>query len=329
MSLRPWAAIAIALVVTILPAWSVHGDSGRDLPWAWLYDVFDSSPFQSDGGWWVVEGAGLERGQFWYDPVDHSLVTRVDSRLATTKLVRALPRALGGSDSFEFGALLLIQSEGFHASPYAFFEIAFGLTNSATTGTDRSGGLDGGPGEDPGDNDTYDTAEWDFFPNISPVFGGPTVGPTIVGGRAGDAWYDNFAFNFGPGTDLADEIAEGLLSATGLPLDTLLDARVIYDAARKLVYMRIWALKPGGWRELPIRVPPTDVSGLDPFFVVDRIAISLYEDAYNPSQDDPSLTATVRYYGLYVVADRARQMWGKDVQIREWPDGGRPGIGQG
>jgi hypothetical protein len=286
-----WSALVVGICATALNA-----QSGLFR----IVDDFATSPFIGNGGSWAVEGDGLTTGQFVYDATSHALITHVDSRLATTKLVRPLPRSLGGSDSFEFGALLLIDSNGFHASPYAYFEIAFGLTNSHTTGTDRAG-------VGSGNDDTYDTVEWDFFPNISPLFGGPSVGPTVIGGRAGDAWYENFAFNFGLDTDLRDEIAAGLLPATGLPLDTFLRVRLKYDGQTKMVSLDMRAYQNGAWRTLPVRVPPTDASGLDPAFLVDRMAISLYYDPMNPSAADPSATATVRYFQTYVQSAAGHQ----------------------
>ena len=286
-------SIMVGLCMTAVPA---QPDLFR------MAESFGSSPFIGNGGSWSVEGGGLTSGQFLYDAQTHSLVTHVDSRLATTKLVRPLPRTLSGTDSFEFGALLRIDSNGFHASPYGFFEIAFGLINSQTTGTDRVG-------VGSGNDDTYDALEWDFYPNVSPIFGGPSVGPTAIGGRSGSAWYDNFAFDFGPSTDLHNEIAAGLLPPTGLPLDTPLKIRLRYDAADQTVALDIRAFEDGQWQTLPINVPPLDASGLDPSFIVDQIAISLYNDPMNPSQQDPSLTATVRYSEIYVQSLASEQTW--------------------
>jgi hypothetical protein len=276
-----------------------------------FHESFLRSPFGFEGGRWTIEGPGWENSQFSYDSQTHELICHFNTLLPTTKLTIPLGKTYDWNSDFFFAAVLTIESKGYEPRPDCFSPISFGLISRETTGTDRCGGSS----FDSGDDDTYDMVEWDFWPNVSEMFGGPCLGPTIMGGRVGDAWWYNYAFLLNlEDTDLSDEIDEGLLPPTGLPLDTPLSIRVRYEAATKLVYIEAYELKDGRWVLLQTRVPPTPVDGLNPSFQCDGFAISLYQDAYNPDENTPSVKATLRFKEITFCAGR---IWAAGLYNRE------------
>jgi hypothetical protein len=276
-----------------------------------FHEAFWSSPFDFDGGRWTIEGPGWENGQFAYDSATRELICHFNTLFPTTKLTIPLGNEYDWNDDFFFAVVMVIQSAGYEPEPDCFSPISFGLINRETTGTDRCGGTS----FDGGDDDTYDMVEWDFWPNVSEWYGGPCLGPSIMGGRVGDAWWENFAFLQNPSdTDLSDEIAENLLPPTGLPLDVPLSIRVRYQAASKLVYIEAYELKDNHWVLLQTRVPPTPIDALNPSFVCNAFAISLYQDAFNPDENTPSVKATLRFQEITFCAGK---IWATGLYNRE------------
>lgn len=264
----------------------------------YIVETFRNSPFDTEGGRWHVSGPGFQNNQWIYDVQNRQLRAHLDSRLETTRLNLPIGSAISGQSACAYAVEFTFLTEGFYASPYGFFQVAFGLSNSQTSGPDRTGGIgDGG-------DDSYDMIEWDFWPNVSPYFNSPNLGPTIFGGRVGDSLWNNFSFLFGDGTSLKDEIDEGLLPPTGIPFDTRLRAVVTYDPLMQQVRTSLAALQNGRWEPLQIRVPPTPTNALNPYFSCDQFSISLYYDPYNPGNDDPSLVCNLLFHKVEIMLVR-------------------------
>lgn len=218
---------------------------------------------------------------------------------------------LGGAyteaDDFSFGATLEIKSSGFAATDNQLMAIAFGLTNAATTGMDRSGAWTG-------DRDTFDSVEWDFFPNRS-TFGWPTLQQTVIGPQTGDvdSMFANFAANFdqddaidgGYDTTLSQEMAAGSGhplegNPWGLPLDTPMEIVMGYDAASTSVSMQV---RDAGTGQVLVdratTLPDLDITnpiggfGSASGFTVDTLSITNYQDGW--AFGGPTLVAEVEY----------------------------------
>ncbi|HKN46910.1 MAG TPA: hypothetical protein VJ144_02960, partial [Candidatus Polarisedimenticolia bacterium] len=137
-----------------------------------------------------------------------SLRVLYDTTVPAGRLATPLGRMLSIDDGFSFGAILTIRSEGFEATPDGFDQIAFGLWNASTTGIERTGFP----------SDSFDLIEFDYFPNVSPAFGGPFLSPTVFGGDVGGNAFNNFTF-------ASTEVA--------LPLDVPLLCQAEYAASTR------------------------------------------------------------------------------------------------
>lgn len=183
-----------------------------------LYTVLEED-FADDpilNGRALVEGDG---SRFTYG--GGALTAAYDSSLPFTDASWALGQTLDGSESLRFTVEFLVSSDGFETLDGTDFsmQVAFGLTNSATSGPDRVFGT-----ADPAD-DGFDMLTFDYFPNNT-NFSEPSLGSTIFGTQQnpGDSMFANFDFNFGPETELQSGLGEA-----PLPLDTVLTAIVEYD----------------------------------------------------------------------------------------------------
>ena len=121
---------------------------------------------------------------------DHrgSLVATYDSAAPTARLYTTFDRAFTEADDFVFGAVLTIEPGDFHADPDAAAQMSFSLFNSRTTGDNRTGDLSHFA------SDSYDTVETTYFPNVSTLYGGPFLAPTVLGSRVGDDAFNNIGF---------------------------------------------------------------------------------------------------------------------------------------
>ncbi|GEM_PF-1845747 len=262
-----------------------------------LIEDFSNSPFVEDGGRFSIVGPGID--QFFYqvdepaftgDPAG-SLVVHYDSARPTTRFRAPLGITVSDEDSFSFGSIMTIQSDDYFPSPFGFMEIAFGLTNSETTGEDRTGSSEDFAA------DTFDMVEFDYFPNISDLFGGPWVVPAV----------------FGP--DVTGDAFGNFVSTSGgffLPLDTPLFIQVDYDGAATTMTIKISEISvDGSVTELVTGISPLNVfdtgnpwlPGIIGGFSVDTISISAYEDGWNSSFLPISLVATVIYDKLFFVKE--------------------------
>lgn len=254
-----------------------------------LVEDFESDPFAPRAGRPAFERRGPLEAFAWEPETPPafegdapgSLRARYDSLEPTARALVALPRALGAGDDFEVSAVFAIRAEGFTADPFGFAQISFGLMNRSTTGDDRTGEISDFRA------DTFDTLEFDHFPNVSPFFGGPFTGAAAFGGAAGDDAFTNFAF----------------ASVTlALPLGEPVEARLVHRAGEREVEVSVARVLPDGAREAllpaPVRVA---TGGLDPGFALDALGVFAYHDGFNEfAESGRSLRADVDYHLLAV-----------------------------
>ncbi|HET6372364.1 MAG TPA: hypothetical protein VFG76_03600, partial [Candidatus Polarisedimenticolia bacterium] len=133
--------------------------------------------------------------------------------------------------------------------------------------------------------DTYDTVEFAYFPNISPLFGGPFLSPDAFGEQVGSDAFANFAF----GT-VAFELAPGVTYLI----------EMTHDSATRRLTARVSSVDKDG-RAVPVEggAAVVDLSPLSGF-LVNSLGISAYHDGFNIfSTSGRSLLATVDYEMLY------------------------------
>lgn len=207
-----------------------------------------------------------------------SLAVTYDSTRPTARIFAPLERPLTAGDDFVLGAVLTIRT-GMEADPFGFHPVAFGLFNGSTTGDDRTGDLDDFRA------DTFDTLEMAYFPNVSPLFGGPWLSAAGFGAPQGDDAFLDFAF--------------GSVAAAVQPGTTCL-VMLRHDAQARTLTLDLWEAGEGGrWIARPGARVTADLSGLDGF-LVDTLGIAAYHDGFNVfSQSGRSLHAVVDYDLLF------------------------------
>ena len=197
-----------------------------------------------------------------------SLRVIYDTTLPAARIATPIGDVLSMDDDFEFGAILTIRSDGFHASHDGFSQISFGLWNSQTTGFNRTGFP----------SDSYDLVEFDYFPNIGEI-GGPFLSPSVFGGNAGDNAFFNFAF---------------LSSETALPFDTPLICSFRYDCSARKMTMTVSAHRQGIFFEpVPGGTVTFSIAGINPTFLIDSLGIAAYFEGFK------SLRAVVDFDLIY------------------------------
>lgn len=209
-----------------------------------------------------------------------------DSALPTGRYYTTFPggAAFTDDDDFVFGAALTIRREGFAADPFGFAQIAFALFDSRRTGDERTGTVDNYA------VDTYSSLEWNYFPNVSPWFGGPFVSPSVFGDPIGDA-FANFAF----GSSVAT-------LRPGVPY--LVELR--YTAAERALRVTVHELPFGKGskhkREATLVAEATttvDLAGVSGFRV-DSLGVAAFRDGFNDfAPSGRSLRAVVDYDLLF------------------------------
>ncbi|MEE9217986.1 MAG: hypothetical protein V3U98_02875 [Acidobacteriota bacterium] len=279
---QAWRCAAAAILVAVASAAAATAET--------LIENFSDDPFLDHGdGRPVFEQRGPAEA-FQYEPgtppiyggdPPGSLRARYDTTEPTARAFAPLPRPLGADEPFEVSAIFVIRSEAFFADPSGFAQISFGLMNRATTGDDRSGDLEDFRA------DTFDTLEFDYFPNVSPFFGGPFTGGAAFGGAAGDDAFLNFSFATVP---------------LELPLDTPLEARLEHRPEPGRVEIGIWRVRADGSREALTAEPILlGTSALSPPFLFDAVGVFVYHDGFNIfTQSGRSLRADVDFHRLLV-----------------------------
>lgn len=259
--------------------------------------VLVSESFTTDpvaGGRAVVGG---DAARFVRSPGDGALSAHYDALLATSRLRWPLGRTLTAADDFRFDVDFTLRSAGFFADPNQFAQIAWGLINAAQTGDDRAGG-------NAAVADAFNLTTVDYFPNVSPSFGGPTLAPTIIQSDDGSGFFNRFVFLAG---------SESLLDDAGespLPLDVPLVASFTWQASTRVAKVRIsgpagplsinvaggTAGLPGGPDGDPTTIQVTAPPTVD--FSLDSFALTLWQDSFNTAGS--SLRADVAFDGFAV-----------------------------
>jgi hypothetical protein len=200
-----------------------------------------------------------------------------------------LPRALDEDSPFTAGAIFVLHSEGFFADPEGFFQISWGLWNSATTGLERTGTSADFSG------DAFDLLEFDYFPNVSPAFGGPFLSPTVLGeANPGDPSFP-FVGSFANVTFAA--------AAASLPLDEPLLALMEHRPELDSLVVTVFRI-----RNRSRLVPVTGAVATVPLdrlssrrYRVDLLGLTLWRDGF--AAGAPSTVARVTYHALILVPD--------------------------
>ena len=204
-----------------------------------------------------------------------------------------LPQSYDQQATFTAAAAFVVHAEGFQADPDGFFQISWGLWNRATTGLNRTGSIESYAG------DTFELIEFDFFPNVSPWFGGPFVAPTLFGRAAVDD--PSFEFNgaFANLTSLFD-------LQVGLPFDVPLFAVLEHRPALDSITVQVYRIvSVDGLLALQSAVGPASLDLLVlREYEVDSIGLTLWNDGFGGP--DPSVHATLTYHAWIVVPGLAR-----------------------
>jgi len=253
-------------------------------------DNFSVNPLTS-GAWLFGVGSNVNN-QFSWSP--GALNVHLDSSMPTARIDRPLGVTLSDSTSFQLSARFSFHITSAPADQAAQF--SFGLTNHALTGGDRTGTL----ASFTSDN-TFSTVEFDYFPNVSPSFGGPTLSPAVFGASTGGDAFSNFASIFGDASNLGSHPPPGI---TALPQDTTLEAHLAYDGSSKTATLTMFQVSGlGVLSQLNTGPLVLDLgafgSGYDPTdpFSLDTLSIMSYQDGFTTS-DAPSLVGDVTYQSI-------------------------------
>jgi hypothetical protein len=246
---------------------------------------FDSDPLA--GRVAIPEGAVHERLTWHADrplfPGDHpgSLTARYLATAEPARLGYRLPTPITEQDPFTLYALVTLRAERFGADPFGFFQISWGVWNSITTGWERTGTASNFA------SDTFDLLELDYFPNESPFFGGPFLGPTLL------AAADRANPSFGPLGAFANSAFASTM--VRLPFESPLLVALDHDPQRMTLGVRVWRLSPDGtpieWEQARSEAPLSSLSRAS--FSFDRFGLTLWRDGFSTST--PSLDADVRF----------------------------------
>jgi len=247
-----------------------------------VVSTFATNPF-APGGW--TFGAGNNsNNQFTWDQANSALDVHMNSSLPTARI--DLPIGTTLTMSTDFTMTTIFSMNIISAPSDQQMELAFGLVNHSMTGGDRTGS-----NANPSSDNVFDTVEFNYFPNISPLYGGPTLTPTVFGAQYSN--YDAFSnFNsvFGPTSDL---------NGNSLPQSQSLEATLAYTAATESLVLTLSQINANN-SLTTLDTVPLDVSVVDPTFSVDSLAIMAYGDGYTTS-GDPSLVANMAIQQIGVV----------------------------
>ncbi len=253
-----------------------------------VVEEFSADPTQPHGAAPQFEVRGPGAAQFVHDATAPprffgdrrgSLAANYDSLQPTSRLFTRLPGAFTQEDDFVFGAVLTIRSGSLAADPFAFHPITFSLFNDATTGDDRTGDVVDFRA------DAFDTVEFAYFPNVSPLFGGPFLSPVVFGESVDQDAFANFTF--------------ASTTVALVPGVTYLVEAEHAAVLRRLV-VQVSVVHPfGSVSPLPggrVEIDTSAVTG----FLVDSLGITAYHDGFNEfAPSGRSLLATVDYDLLY------------------------------
>lgn len=243
-----------------------------------LSEDFSSNPLGSTA---TVVG---DTSRLAYDGTNHRLIASYDTGLPTTTVQFGLGQSLNQDDSFSFEVDFEIFSTGFFADNLG--QIAFGLINQTTTGTDRAGG-------GPNFGDTFDIVTVDYFPFVTPAFETPTLTPTIFESDKGNGFFSEINSVFGP--------ESGLGSEGPLPLDSAMTLTLTYVAGQGATLALNAGGSPvlinaGGGADGLTNTIQLDLSAVpDLEFEVDTFALTLFNDSAPFPADSTGVIADVAF----------------------------------
>ncbi len=285
--MRLFAFVSL-LTLVLLPGSALAQQEAAPLPV--FVETFENNPIEDAA--LVLRGPALDRLS-WNDdapafPGDSagSWTAVYDARMPSGLAGWTLPQYFDETQPFTATSVFVIDSDEFQADPFGFFQISWGLWNSETTGLERTGTLENFAG------DTFELVEFDYFPNVSPFFGGPFVGPSAFG----VADPDNPLFDF-----LGSFINAGFGSVElELPLDEPLIAVLAHDPAANSVTSSVYRFGENGVPVLlpgSVSVAPLDGMGLRRY-ELDTVGLTLWRDGF--SGESPTVFARVHYHRLEV-----------------------------
>ena len=280
-----WGGQIVAIAAMLTAATTAKGE---DISWI---EYFVDDPVVA-GRFEVPVGHDVSR--FDYDGGESLLTVHYNTSEPTAWYLRWIdanqPRTLGRCEDFEFTVTFRINSAGYIADPDSFAQIGWGLINSDTTGEDRPGGTLSGPY-------AFDTATFDYFPNIT-SFGGPTLGTTITHTDDGSDFFSSLEFPFGSESDIKAAFGD-----VAPALDTIYTAGVAYDSGAQTATLTLQGTSgflavntegaggPGGPDNDPFTIQTTLFVNTP--FTVDTFALTAWEDTYDFDPQTPSVVADV------------------------------------
>jgi hypothetical protein len=258
---------------------------------------FSSNPFAPAGNWSFGFGNNSNTQFVWNasaPPVytgdaTGALNVHLNSSLPTARLQRPLGVTLTDTNSFTLSTVFsfnVISAPGDQD-----MQFAFGLVNSSTTGGDCTGS----PTNFTSDN-VFSTVEFEYFPNVSTLYGGPSLIPTAFGAQEpGEDAFANSAAIYGYPTILGDHTN----GVTALPQNVTLQAILAYSGQTRTLTLTMNQVNPDGSLTLiDTEVPSLDLvaNGYDTNFpfVVDSLAIMAYNDGFTTT-NDISLVANLTF----------------------------------
>jgi len=261
---------------------------GAAEPAAAAWQTVLSEDFATDP---IANGRAVEvfdSGRYAYNP-SGSIDTAVDTTMSTGKLRWDLDdqpfsegRTLTEQDTFRFQVDFTV---GQNLMADGFGQIAFGLTNSSTTGPDRVGT---GP-----KSDAYDLMTVDYFP----ISSDPSLTPTVIGSANGESFFSRINAPFGPESQI-----DGAGETGPLPTGQQLTAELTYRSGTRQLTVELTDADGNG---LPINAdgggPDGDPSTVqhtlpaEAGFHVDSFTLPLWFDPDHDASFSGPVTGNVNY----------------------------------
>ncbi len=260
---------------------------------------FSSNPLAPAGNWSFGIGDNSNTQFVWnvtapayVGDVSGELDVHLNSSLPTVRFQRPLGVTLTDTNSFTLSTVFSFTVSS--APDDQVMQIAFGLVNSSTTGGDCTGSATNYTSDN-----VFSTVEFEYFPNVSTLYGGPSLIPTVFGAQEpGYDAFGNSAAIYGPPTNLGDHTN----GVTALPQSVTLQAILAYSGATKTLTITMNQVNPDGsltWLDTEVPSLNLVANGYDTNFpfVVDSLAIMAYNDGFtDPS--GPSLVADLKFQRL-------------------------------
>lgn len=237
--------------------------------------------------------------RFTHNGGSSSLTAAYDTHEPTAKLNWLAGRTLTADDTFRYTVDFT-----FDSLTAAGTQIAFGLINSQTTGSDRPGGTH--------DESiaAFDAVTVDYFPEVT-TFGGPSLATSLNESDEGQGYLATFDDDFNivsPGAINFPFGAESDMGGETLALNTMLTADVTYNAATRSATLRM--LVDGEPLEINLTgeggtggpdgdttTIQTSLKSEEYGFSVDSFALTLWQDTWG-DETDPATVADVTFHGF-------------------------------